>query len=286
MECFLAQLQAHWPAQVQQTMCLVHFSQLHQYPVPTIDAPLVTCQSYTSLPILYDSTCKSCAHVLNYPSSMNQHFLLSSSDFDTAASGVSWFKSSSYWLVVFFCNEPNKQHFKQPHLILILVPPPEATALLTPCLLSAHATSLHMQLQYLPQQVPQSNITMISSLPWLHHRTLKYSLTNLHLLHCYILGITWPMCISSHPSSDLLYTDHIKYHPPNDSKLQYSPPLPQPYCTQSQMATLTQYSPPGPLQMNPAESPGISTQLNWCNCKLSTASTCTYMMLSSPTTTT
>jgi len=153
-------------------------------------------------------------------------------------------------------------------------------------LLSAHATSLHMQLQYLPQQVPQSNITMISSSPWLHHRTLKYSLTNLHLLHCYILGITWPMCISSHPSSDLLYTDHIKYHPPNDSKLQYSPPLPQPYCTQSQMATLTQYSPPGPLQMNSAESPGISTQLNWCNCKLSTASTCTYMMLSSPTTTT
>jgi len=38
-----------------------------------------------------------------------------------------------------------------------------------------------------------------------------------------LLGITWPMCISSHPPSDLLYTEHIKYHSPDYSKLHNSP---------------------------------------------------------------
>ncbi len=56
--------------------------------------------------------------------------------------------------------------------------------------------------------------TVQSSIPWL---TYDYCTD--------LLGIMWPMCISNHPTSDLLYTEHIiKYHPPNDSKLQYSPP--------------------------------------------------------------
>jgi len=271
-------------------MCLACSSQLCQYSVPTIDAPPVNGQSHRSLPTLHEGTCKLHAHVFNYPSSLNQCFLLPSGDFDTAASGVSWLKSLSYQLVPFLLQQTKWTTFQT-------TPPDLNTSSRCNSTANMPTPQFTLSMCWLQASICKYNTTYYSkfykvmSTQSLHHHdyaTVQSSIPwPTYDYHTALLGITWSMCISNHPTSDLLYTEHIiKYHPPNDSKLQYSPPLSQLYCPQSLMATLTQYSPTGPLQMNPTDSPGIPPQLNWCNCKLSTTSTCTYTMLSSPTPTT
>jgi len=79
-----------------------------------------------------------------------------------------------------------------------------------------------------PRSLHHHNCTTVqSSIPW---QTYNYCTLLL-------LGITWPK-LHSHPPSDSPFTEHIKYHPPNSQQCN-SPPLPQQYCPQSLMATLT-----------------------------------------------
>jgi len=168
-------------------MCLACSSQLCQYPVPTIDAPPVNGQSHISLPTLHEGTCKSHAHVFNYPSSLNQCFLLPSGDFDTAASGVSWLKSLSYQLVPFLLQQTKWTTFQTTPPDLNTSSRCNSTANTTVYPQYVLAASLHMQIQYyLLQQVLQSNVNTIPSSPWLHHSTVKYSMANLWLSHCSI----------------------------------------------------------------------------------------------------